>query len=224
MNVRTIAWTLLAAIVSIAAVYTALRRLPSPAIVRHREEVASSLLLDRVIDIAELQTVAGVTKVVFPHDFYRQNRSVAEILDALESDGDAPGDAERIHLEAYGIARSTGLALERTDTEFVVLTAIVVAGYDLSSYHGDRLSPGTFVLPEATILDVRIEDLQPDTYAYPAIRLTPDELRRVAVFVERNVPSLPVTAEIVRTAREQAVGVLSTLFGGHFDGEVLAIP
>lgn len=192
--------------------------------------VTSSGILESIRDIARLQTVSGVYHVVFPHDFYLPDLTPSELLRKIAGGGETSlSPEETLHLEAFTLAQETGLSLSRTDHEFVVISVVVEAGYDLdappfrglppeavfrrsSEGNGEVVQPAMY-LPDAVILNIRIEDMNRENYTYPSLSLTPDEIRSISTFVRRHILTLEEVGTLTLVAREQAQEIFSRLLG-----------
>ena len=188
--------------------------------------VSSQGVLESIRDIARLQTVSGVYRVVFPHDFYSKTETTRTILDKITRSGeDSLTTGERCHLMAYNLSQEAGLALTRDSREFVVMTLVAVAGYNLNEppFQGlpaDQLfrragedAPAAMFLPDAVILSTQIEDMNRENYTYPAVSLTPEEIRSISTFIRSNALSLPEIEMLKQAARIQAKEVFSRLLG-----------
>lgn len=188
-------------------------------IVQRTVDSGFSATLEGVRDIGELETIAWVREVVFPHDFLLPGVSAMELVRRVGSAG-APADevltpAERAHLDATNLALDLALATSREDPRFVVVTTVTSVGYDVTSI-GARIDDAGAVrvrLPEARILETRVEDVDPDAYAFGAIRLDADGWARVSAFVSERALADAPTEQLLEDARAGAERVLRALFG-----------
>ncbi|MFP4432168.1 MAG: hypothetical protein ACLFPV_13030 [Spirochaetaceae bacterium] len=158
------------------------------------------------------------------------NRPAAEILSPEELD----------YWEAYNLANDVGLRASRD--EFVVVTIRARGGYELegtvldSPEQRDSAAPPTSVaggafsetevrgpgdtsirvltirLPEPEVVDIVVEDVNPETYRYPEVGLHPEGWQQVAAFVSRRVAARTVEEGILDRTRENTEGFLRSLF------------
>ncbi len=147
--------------------------------------------------------------------------------------------------EAYNLANDVGLRAARD--EFVVVTVRARGGYDLGGTAldpragGERsagaareaegafsvtepLGPGdtrirvlTIRLPTPQVVDIVVEDVDPETYRYPEVGLHPEGWQKVAAFVSRRVAERTVDEGILDRTRENTEEFLGNLFeqGGY---------
>jgi len=187
------------------------------ALSRTQTSSSSASMLESIRDMAELQTVSGVCQIVFPHDFYLSGVSGRDLIGRLPDGGEENlTTEERIHLGAYNLALETGLAPSRDERNFLVMTVVVLAGFDLSADLPIGLETDgettTILLPEAAILDIRIEDMTRENYDFPDVSITPNELRQISTFVREQVERFPEITALRELARTQALSFFSALF------------
>ncbi|MFW5844404.1 MAG: hypothetical protein ACOCW6_10795 [Spirochaetota bacterium] len=157
------------------------------------------------------------------------NRPATEILSPEELD----------YWEAYNLANDVGLRTSRD--EFVVVTVRARGGYELEGTALDPAegrAPGrdegpggelpavseetlpgdtpvrvlTIRLPEPEVVDIVVEDVNPESYRYPEVGLHPEGWQQVAAFVSRRVAARTVKEGILDRTRENTEGFLRSLF------------
>lgn len=146
---------------------------------------------------------------------------------------------ELAFLRAYNLAYETGLPTSAAGDSFVVVTVRVRGGYaarepgdlkDLfrleeadapssgagaSRDSANRLTPEesrvVVLLPEATVVEVIIEDLGEGNYPYPAAMVDAEEWREISSFVAEEARRRTVEEGILQEAEENARVFLTTL-------------
>ncbi len=162
------------------------------------------------------------------------NRPASEVL--------SPEELE--YWEAYNLANDVGLRVSRD--EFVVVTVRARGGYELEGTALDpgadsgrsgvgRDAAGVFSvteqehagtseerlltirLPRPQVVDIVVEDVDPESYRYPEVGLHPEGWQQVAAFVSRRVAERTVEEGILDRTRENTEGFLRSLFeqGGY---------
>ena len=196
--------------------------------VRRTVTFSSRPVLARMRDLGQLETVRSIQRFVFPHDFLLSGVTTEMLLRRVAAAGRPAADvlspAEQRHLRASLVATAAGLPVTREGRSFVVVTAQVVAGYDLtappfSSPDGaallrDTAEEVTFYLPEASVLEVQIEDLSRERYPYPPVPIDAEGWRAVSTFVRAEASAPALERGLLHTARENAKPIFASLFGG----------
>ncbi len=183
---------------------------------RSRRFGISSITLEGMQELATLATVRYVHRAVFPYDYLPAGISLDGILRKLRASQTTVRDTlsadELLYFRAHTLATDVGLSAPGGTFDFVVVSLLVTAGYDLA--HAvraieiqDRAPAGTarravVRLEPPAITDVAVEDIRPADYPYPDVPLGPDSWRRVAAFVRDEMVAQPVLDEILSTARK----------------------
>lgn len=256
MRVRTIVRLLIAAIVFAAVVVVALqfdavsvfgrRILSSVGISESRRIESSRIVLREVREVYQLSTIEYVYRTVFPYDFMDPSVSIGSIMETLRT---ATGSVEtllspeeREYFQAYNLSREVGLATGGDEYEFLVVSVVVGAGYDLSdtvlalpsALSDDELAQTVRIreeiedggvvrsislpLPETVITHVVIEDRDTASYPYPDVSIQPDGWRRVADFVSERVRERTIDDGILTEAAERGrTAIRSLLLGSGYD-------
>lgn len=188
--------------------------------VRHSRTSQSELLFDEARDIYQLITAEFVIKMVFPHDFIPGGYSIQRVLQRVRTTNAPLSDIltrrELSYLELYNIGLETGLAIDPDSTTFIVFTAVVSAGYDVTdtpfeqpanseSYESairvdEDSATVTILVPEPKILDITLEDPTRDTYRYPDIHVSPAQLRRITNYLREELVHHPHIAMLLAAA------------------------
>ncbi len=208
----------------------------------HREQRSGhELLLTEVHDLYRFHTVEYVYRSVFPYDYMAPHLSLASILRSIRagsgSIAEMLNEEEQRFLDAYNISLQAGLRTDTAAAEFVVVTVVVRAGFDLADTvfaRPDEATPeqlssvfsveeslnqaaGTslriahMTTPPAVITELRVEDVNPETYSYPDVSLSPEGWRSIAQFVREHARSETISDGILRTAEQNGHRLLETL-------------
>ncbi len=231
----------LATLVYTGVVETPMSRIAANLGILRTSRVASSqLILRQLRDVLSFHSVEYVYRSVFPHDYYPEGVNLTQVLNRLALDNRPAADIlspeELDYWVAYNLANDVGLRASRD--EFVVVTVRARGGYELEGTALERDSvdapatgpggafsvteargPGdtsirvlTIRLPEPEVVDIVVEDVNPDTYRYPEVGLHPEGWQQVAAFVSRRVAARTVEEGILDRTRENTEGFLRSLF------------
>lgn len=196
-------------------------------IIRDTTVSASVATLTQVRDILSLNTVEVVRKVVFPYDFVPETVDWNQFLKVREKRSLTP--LEISLAETYDLCSEIGIDLRKKRGDFVVITAIVKAGFDLSNpafvspehagaalaeeYVRPDSSGGIMIkLPSAVITDVIIEDSGSEGYGYPDIQIGPENWKKLTRFVRERIENETGVSDILDLATENGKQFLSRLF------------
>mgnify|MGYP006292364335 FL=1 len=209
-------------------------------ILRRTTESVSIAVLQETRDVLSFQTVEYVYKAVFPYDFVDPDYDWRELLNKAATDAELT-DAELDHLDFYAFCRDLGIRLLTDRYEFVVITAVVRAGFDLSGtvFENPAAAEGiseyvsydeearrlTLRLPEPVIVDFIIEDETSEAYPYPDIAMGPDKWKRLTGYAEGRIRARVMEEGILDQARERGRDFLERIFLGPGTGieEILFI-
>jgi len=180
-----------------------------PTLLREEVTAATEGQLTVVESLSELTTLSWVRRTVFPHDFYETDTTYNELLLRHE---DSLTPEEETHLDAGSLAWDLGLALSRRDRGFVVVTAVVEFGYDLSSLTIEELDGViTIELPTAEIRRITLEDIDRRAYPYGEIPIDADGWREITTFVRERIRQDERIGELSEESRENAIDILQAL-------------
>ena len=233
-------WTLVAAVLLIAVFvlfFTDLVEidlapfLPKIRFQRSQTWSSSTVTLQAVRDLYTFNTVEYVHRAVFPYDYLPEGISLTGILAKLRTADSTVLEAltpeEYLYFQTYNLAVDIGMDLGAR-RDFVVVTIVVAAGFDLESSalarpqdpedddgatgEVDGFRVETISTPEGdlrrailsppvpSVTGVRVEDIVGEDYPYPDISISADAWRRVAAFVEEQVMQMPEIAQLLVTA------------------------
>lgn len=199
----------------------------------------SRIVLEEVREIYQLSSIEYVYRTVFPYDFMDPAVSLDSMLATLRAGrGSIETLLSPVEMEfyrAYNLARDVGLGVSEDDFEFLVVTVIVGAGFDLADtlpaspselsqsqlesvvaieaqrVEGTIRRRITLPLPATTLTHVLIEDRDTASYPYPDVAIQPDEWRRVAAFVTERVRERTIQEGILEEADERGRRAIRSL-------------
>ena len=129
-----------AAVVSIAGHLGRLARfnlLEGLGIVRTTDTQTATVMLERMRDLYRLDTIEMVYKTVFPYDYLDPALDIRSIIAATRATNGSVADilspAQELYLRAYNLSHELGMQTGPDHYDFVVVTAVVRAGLDLSA-------------------------------------------------------------------------------------------
>lgn len=221
---RVVRWAVVAVIIVLTfALFTDLfggqliRGLPMIEFTTVERFATSSITLESMREVSELATVRYHHRAVFPYDYLPRDVSLPEILRRLRASNRQPDEIltadEQRYLRTYQLASDINLSVTGGTFDFVVVTLVISAGFAEGS--GVReivieevpvttgtVRRATVALAPPVILEVGVEDIDPDDYPYPDTSLSAEAWRRVAEYVrERAVPA-GTERRILDAARE----------------------
>jgi hypothetical protein len=194
--------------------------------VRSSERFAtSSITLESMHELSSFATVRYVHRAVFPYDYLPDGVSLNAVLQKLRDSRSLTDEAltpdEALFWSTYRLADEIDLSVTGGTFDFVVVTLMITAGYDLGSGVTEVVVeriPGTasgrsaasgsetgrravVTLGPPAILEIGVEDIDRDDYPYPDTALGAESWRKVSEYVrERSVPQA-VIDEILAAAR-----------------------
>lgn len=196
-------------------------------IIREKEISSSVATLKQVRTVLSLNTVEVVRKIVFPYDFVPAD--IDWDLFLRETGNRQRSSVEEAYLKTYTLCEEIGINLRSKRREFVVITAIIKAGFDLSNpvfsspelagealaeqYVNTDFSGGiSIILPPATITDLILEDADTANYQYPDIEIGPENWKILTSFVKEHIETQAASDEILDLATENGRQFLERLF------------
>jgi hypothetical protein len=182
-------------------------------------------VLTEIRDVFLFHTVEYVYRAVFPHDFMPEGITLKGITNRLMTETgrfeDILSVEEREFLRAYDISTHLGLASRSGSGEFVVVSVIVRAGFCLedsvlsipgaaspSELHAVfRIEQGPektahIRIPPARVTEVIVEDIEPSTYRFPDVSISPRGWQEISAFVSERVTQRTIENGILKTAEE----------------------
>ena len=191
--------------------------LPMIRLQRVERFATSSITLESVRDLYELTTVRYVHRAVFPYDYLPSGVSLNEILRKLRGSDrtvrETLSEEEYLYFRTWNLASEIDLSTTGGTFDFVVVTLIITAGFDVGSGgeeivieqytapDGAAARRATVTLPSPQIIEVAVEDIERDDYPYPDTSLGAEGWREVADYVREHSVPQPVVEEILETAK-----------------------
>jgi hypothetical protein len=196
-------------------------------IIRDTTVSSSVATLTQVRNVLSLNTLEVVRKVVFPYDFVPAEMDWNLFLKIREKR--ALSLLEMTYLETYELCMDIGIDLRKKRREFVVVTAIIKAGFDLSNpvfttpeQAGSALADNyirsesdggvTIMMPPAVITDLIIEDADTDSYPYPDMQIGPENWKKLTSFVKGRIENETTADNILALATENGRQFLRRVF------------
>ena len=201
-------------------------------IYRVSRESSSETMDIRARNLYRISTVEFVWKTVFPHDFFPPDEEWNSFLLKMKNSQTLTAK-EAGWVEFYDLCLATGYSLKKESTEFLVLTLLVQAGYDLEStpLAGETAAPSVPTSPAAQvpfleiqenriylsppgakILSVVMEDPERESYPFPDSRVSPEGLQQISRFVSSRAESLAVNRRLLEKAEENGRMFLRRIF------------
>lgn len=196
-------------------------------VLRRTTESVSIAVLQETRDVLSFQTVEYVYKAVFPYDFVEPDYDWRGLLNKAATDTELT-EVELEHLDFYTFCRDLGIRLLTDRYEFVVITAVIRAGVDLSGTAFENpASAGGITeyvaydedarrlelrLPEPVIVDFIIEDETSEAYPYPDIAMGPDKWKRLTDYAEERIRSRVIDEGILELAEDRGREFLERIF------------
>lgn len=196
-------------------------------ILRRTTESMSVVVLQETRDVLNFQTIEYVYKAVFPYDFVETDYDWRALLNKAAANTELT-ESELEHLDFYTFCRELGIRLLTDRYDFVVITAVVRAGFDLSGTAFEHPSAAediteyvaydeearrlTLNLPEPVIVDFIIEDETSEAYPYPDIAMGPDKWKRLTEYAEGRIRGKVIGEGILSQAEERGRDFLERIF------------
>jgi len=196
-------------------------------IIRESTVSSSVATLTQVRTVLSLNTLEVVRKIVFPYDFVPAEMDWNLFFKAVDTRELSP--LEEIYLATYEVCEKTGINLRSKRRDFVVITAIIKAGFDLSNpvfsspqevgedlaskyVRTDATGGISLSLPPAVITDLIIEDADTANYPYPDIQIGPENWKLLTSFVTERIESETGSGDILSLAEENGRQFLKRMF------------
>ncbi len=214
-------------------------------LVKKEKRSVSDIVLTETREIFSLATVEYIHKSVFPFDFLEGEGPWEEIVGPpieKRRAGKQLNPKEERNLALYLFCLDLGLRPGPPDHEFVVVTSVISAGYDVEElfaapeaqeegkstsnqpdntesssifFHYDEEEDILVLhLPKPELLSFSIEDTTYETYGYPDISITPANWRELTDFIREDVKYNVTMDEVLRRAEENTKQFLRTVLTG----------
>jgi hypothetical protein len=187
-------------------------------LIKNERTTVSVSVLREVRDIFTFNTVEYVYKTVFPHDFIPASLDWQSLLSKREQNMEISYE-ERDYLTVYDLCSRFGIRLDRQNYDFVVVTSIITAGYDITDTAYEEITEETNIeeyvrisesgktlslkLPEPQIVNFVIEDAASRHYFYPDIEIKPEHWKLLSAYVAGKVKKQVLEEGILHKAGEK---------------------
>ncbi len=196
-------------------------------LIRREQRAVSVALLSEAREIFSFSTVEFVYNAVFPYDFLPEEERLYIVLDKAKEGVDLPPE-DRLAVEIFNFCREINLNIYEKAYHFVVITALVKAGFDLEGtvYENPASleNPEEYVrinrdrrilklkMPEPSITSFVIQDSTSSSYKYPDIPITPYNWKRLIDLVSENIIDRVEEEGILEVARRRGEKFLERFF------------
>lgn len=168
---------------------------------------STEIILEKINKVSTLSTVEYIYKSVFPFDFIDNDTPWRKILSKRIRE-EVLTETEKEKLWLFDLCQAIGINLEYENYDFVVITSIVEAGFnmgnDMSKDHiiidGKNI---TLRIPEIMITKFTIEDTDSTRYSYPDLNVDPMNWKKITDFVKRKIRARVVEDGILKNAEER---------------------
>lgn len=201
------------------------------------DSAASELLLEEIRDAYRIDTVEYLYKVVFPYDFDAPGASLSIYNKRLAKPLAPPASVldpdELAWWQAARLSRRCGLKIYDPDYQFLVVTVVVRAGFDLKgsgldgsappggarklvslssrTENGKTVRSATVALPPVAIAEVVVEDPAKDQYPFPDVGIAPGDWKDIAALIEDYGRKRSLREGILAQAQENAQNFIREL-------------
>lgn len=178
---------------------------------------------EEIGDLYLLNTSEYRVKLIFPYDFIERDVNWWQIKSLYEQKME-PDDGQREKLEIYKASLDAGIDPAVNNYNFIILTAVVKAGIDISgtAFDNPQLFEEQFLsnfisivkkpnektislyLPDAAITEYYIEDRKPDNDNFPDAELTPGQWRDLVDFLNPRIVDKVIELGILDDAGENS--------------------
>ncbi len=173
----------------------------------NRRLSSTEIILAKIRKVSTLSTVEYIYKSVFPFDFVDKDTPWRKILSKRIRE-EVLTETEKENLWLFDLCQSIGINLEYENYDFVVITSIVEAGFNM----GNDMSEDHIIIdgkninlriPEIMITKFTIEDTDSTRYSYPDMNVDPMNWKKITDFVERKIRVRVVEDGILKNAEER---------------------
>lgn len=168
---------------------------------------STEIILKKINKVSTLSTVEYIYKSVFPFDFIDKDTPWRKIL-SKRIKGEFLTETENGDLRLYDLCQSIGINPEYETYDFVVITSIVEAGFNLENNMSKEhiMIDGKFItlkIPEIIITKFTIEDTDSTRYPYPDLDVDPVNWKKITDYVERKIRVRVVEDGVLKNAEER---------------------
>lgn len=170
----------------------------------NNKSLSTEIILTKIRKVSTLSTVEYIYKSVFPFDFLDKDTPWRKILSKRRRE-EVLTETEKEKLLLFDLCQSIGINPEYENYDFVVITSIVEAGFNM----GDNISKEhimidgksiTLRIPEIVITKFTIEDTDSTKYSYPDLDVDPMNWKKITDYVERKIRVRVVEDRILKKA------------------------
>ncbi len=172
-----------------------------------KKSSSTEIILTKIRKVSTLSTVEYIYKSVFPFDFIDKDTPWRKIL-SKRAKGNFLTETENEDLWLYDLCQSIGINPEYENYDFVVITSIVEAGFnlenDMSKEHimVDENNI-TLRIPAIVITKFIIEDTDSTRYSYPDLDVDPMNWKKITDYVESKIRVRVVEDGVLKNAEER---------------------
>ncbi len=175
----------------------------------------SEIILKEIHKISNLSTVEYIYKSVFPFDFIDTNTNWKKLL-SKKSKNEYLTELQQDELWIYNQCKSIGINLEYDIYDFVVITSIVKAGFNLEDKitSHDIVVEGkniTLKIPNTIITKFTIEDPDSTNYKYPDLDVNPQQWKQITNFVEKKIRIKVLEDGILKNAEKRGQDFIKSI-------------
>ncbi len=213
------------AILSIALLFLPVFGKPLLSLVTRTESNVSEIALEEMKDIYRFSTIEYFYRVVFPYDLLDQSVSQLGLLQKLRRNVNKQyssylTEKELEYLRVFKIAKDYSLNLGAPDYHFLVATVILRAGFPLDGLSDNdstsfisseslktdnkTILTASVKLPQALILDKRVEDPLRSEYPFPDVPITPQGWRDISALLLAHAEKKALEEGILSLAEDNA--------------------
>ena len=173
----------------------------------NKKSSSTEIILTKIRKVSTLSTVEYIYKSVFPFDFIDKDTVWRKIL-LKRSRGEILSEIEKEKLWLFDLCRSIGINLEYETFDFVVITSIVEAGFNMGNdMSGEHIKIDekniTLRIPEIMITKFTIDDSDSTKYSYPDMNIDPMNWKKITDYVEKKTRVRVVEDGILKNAEER---------------------
>lgn len=173
----------------------------------NKKSSSAEIILTKIRKVSTLSTVEYIYKSVFPFDFIDKDTVWRKIL-LKRLRGEILSEIEKEKLWLFDLCRSIGINLEYETFDFVVITSIVEAGFNMGNdMSGEHIKIDekniTLRIPEIMITKFTIDDSDSTKYSYPDMNIDPMNWKKITDYVEKKTRVRVVEDGILKNAEER---------------------
>lgn len=173
----------------------------------NKRSSSTEIILTKIRKVSTLSTVKYIYKSVFPFDFIDKDTPWRKIL-SKRIRKEVLTETEKEKLWLFDLCQSIGINLEYENYDFVVITSIVEAGFNI----GNDLSIDNIIIdgknitlriPEIIITKFTIDDTDSTKYSYPDLDVDPMNWKKITDYVEKKTRVRVIENGILKKAEER---------------------